>query len=123
MARVKRGTTRTSKRKNVLKQTKGYYAGSKNLIKHAKTAVKKAGQRAYDHRKLKKRTRRALWQVKIGAAVKPLGMSYSVFIGGLAKKNILLDRKILSDIAQNHPELFEKIAAEVKGVIDKGAKK
>lgn len=123
MARVKRGSTRTAKRKRILKAAKGYHAGRKNLIKEAKQAVKKSGQRAYDHRKQKKRTRRALWQIKISAAVKPLGMSYSVFIGGLAKKNILLDRKVLADIAQNYPEVFAKIAEEVKGVVDKAAKK
>ncbi|HLD21478.1 MAG TPA: 50S ribosomal protein L20 [Patescibacteria group bacterium] len=119
MPRVKRGSTHTAKRKKWKKQTKGYYAGRKNLAKQARVAVKKSGQRAYDHRKLKKRTRRSVWQIKIGAATKMNGMSYSIFIGGLTKKNILLDRKILADIAENHPELFGKIVQEVKGVVGK----
>lgn len=114
MARVKRGGERTKKRRALLKKTKGYYGGKKNLTRHAKTAVKKAGQRAYNSRKLKKRDRRGLWQIKIGAAVKPLGMSYSVFMGTLKKKNITLDRKVLAQLAEHYPDVFAKIVDAVK---------
>lgn len=109
MARVKRGSVRTRKRGAVLKKAKGFSAGRKNITRQAKTAVKKAGQRAYDHRKLKKRTRRSLWQIKISAGAKLNGTSYSKLMGNLAKKNIGLDRKVLADLAENHPEAFAKI--------------
>ncbi len=114
MARVKRGSQRTRKRKKVQKQTKGFSAGRKNTTRLGKQAAKKAGQRAYDHRKLKKRQRRALWQIKINAAVREHDMSYSAFMGGLKKQQIEVDRKILANIAEHHPKLFAKIVAEVK---------
>jgi large subunit ribosomal protein L20 len=109
MPRVKRGVAHVKHRKNILKQTKGYKWGRKNLIKLAKTAINKAGVFAYRDRKNKKRTMRGLWQIRISAAVKMLGLSYSKFIGFLKKNKIELDRKILSDLAQNHPPIFEKI--------------
>lgn len=112
MARVKRGSERTAKRKKILKQAKGFSAGRKNITRQAKTAVKKAGQRAYDHRKLKKRTRRGLWQIKISAAAKENGMSYSALMGALTKKNVVLDRKVLATIAQHHPKVFAAIVKE-----------
>ncbi len=114
MARVKGGPKRTQRRKGVLKQTKGFSAGRKNLTRQAKTAAKKAGQRAYDHRKLKKRQFRALWQIKIGAGARQNGVSYSKFMGGLKRQNIELDRKILADFAQHHPELFTKVVEAAK---------
>jgi large subunit ribosomal protein L20 len=114
MARVKRGVTRTKRRKAILKQAKGFSQGRKNLTREAKTAVKKAGQRAFDHRKQKKRTRRAGWQIKISAAAKLNGTSYSKFIGALKKNAIEIDRKILGLIAEEHPELFVKIVDSVK---------
>ncbi|MBI2410775.1 MAG: 50S ribosomal protein L20 [Candidatus Kerfeldbacteria bacterium] len=114
MARVKRGSSHTKHRSGILKQAKGYYAGRKNLIRQAKNAVRKSGQRAYDHRKQKKRTRRALWQVKINAAARAAGINYSTFMNALTKKNILVDRKILATLAEHHPALFDKIVAEVK---------
>lgn len=114
MARVKRGSVRTQKRKNFLKKAKGFQAGRKNITRLAKTAVKKAGQRAYDHRKLKKRQMRGLWQMKIGAAAKLLGTSYSKLMGGLQKANVELDRKVLADLAENNPKVFEAIVNEAK---------
>lgn len=114
MPRVKGGTTRIKKRKKVLEMTKGYKWGRKKLIKLAKTAINKAGQHAYADRKKKKRDFRALWQVRINNAVRQLGMNYSTFIGGLTKKNIEIDRKVLSDLAINNPEVFKKIVEEVK---------
>ncbi|PIW36603.1 MAG: 50S ribosomal protein L20 [Candidatus Kerfeldbacteria bacterium CG15_BIG_FIL_POST_REV_8_21_14_020_45_12] len=109
MARVKGGPKRTQRRKSLLKKTKGFSAGRKNLTRQAKTAAKKAGQRAFDHRKLKKRQFRALWQIKISAGAKLNGTSYSKLMGNLKKHNIELDRKILADMAEHHPELFSKI--------------
>lgn len=114
MARVKRGSQRTQKRRKVLKKAKGFSQGRKNVYRQAKQATKKAGQRAYDHRKLKKRQFRRLWQIKIGAAAKLNGMSYSSFMGALKKKEIGLNRKMLADIAEHNPELFAKIVEEVK---------
>lgn len=116
--RVKRGTSHTKKRKRLLKKTKGFRAGRKNLIRLAKTAVLKAGVHAYNDRKRKKRTRRGLWQIKINAAVRPYGLSYSKFINLLKKNKIELDRKVLADLAEHETEVFEAIvklvAKEVK---------
>lgn len=102
------------RRKNILKRVKGFEQGRKSLLKLAKTADTKAGAHAYVGRKVKKRINRALWSVKINAALRSLGTTYSVFIGTLKKKEIALDRKVLSQIAEHHPSIFEKIVAEVK---------
>jgi large subunit ribosomal protein L20 len=115
MPRVKGGTTRIKKRKNVLEKTKGYKWGRKKLTKLAKTAINKAGQHAYADRKKKKRDFRALWQIRINNAVRELGMNYSTFIAGLKKEKIEIDRKMLSEIAMKNPEVFKKIVDEVKG--------
>ncbi|OGY85801.1 MAG: 50S ribosomal protein L20 [Candidatus Kerfeldbacteria bacterium RIFOXYA2_FULL_38_24] len=114
MARIKRGSERTKKRGNLLKRAKGFYAGRKNSTRLAKQATKKAGQRAFDDRKLKKRDFRALWQIKISAATKAQGLSYSAFMGALKKEKIELDRKILSQLAEYNPEIFSQIIAKVK---------
>ncbi len=114
MPRVKRGTQHVKRRKAIMKRVKGYEAGRKNLIKLAKTAETKAGAHAYRDRKLKKRENRRLWQVKINAAVRARDMSYSKFIGALKTNNIAIDRKVLSQIAEYHPNVFTKIVEEVK---------
>jgi len=114
MPRVKRGNVRTKKRKKVLKQTKGYRWGRKNKIKLAKTAVLKAGQHAFRGRKEKKRTRRQLWQVQINAAIRPFGLSYSKFIDLLKKANIEIDRKMLSQLANEQPDVFAKLVSTLK---------
>ncbi|MBI2263206.1 50S ribosomal protein L20 [Candidatus Berkelbacteria bacterium] len=115
MVRVKRGTMVLKRHKKILKQAKGFRHGRKNLIKRAKEALLKAGVYAYRDRRAKKRVFRRLWNVKINAAVRPYGFSYSRFIAGLKKAEITLDRKILADLAENHPEEFEKIVEKVKG--------
>ena len=97
------------RRKNILAQTKGYMWGRKSKLKLAKTAILKAGKNAYRDRRLKKRDMRGLFQTRIGAAVKPLGTSYSKFIGNAKKAGITLDRKILSMIAMKYPEAFKAI--------------
>jgi len=114
MPRVKRGVHHVTRRKNILRRAKGYNAGRKNLIKHAKTATTKAGVHAYFGRKEKKRNYRGLWQVRISAAVKPLGLSYSKFIGLLHKNKIEIDRKILAQLTSEQPKIFEAIVKEVK---------
>lgn len=114
MPRVKRGTTHVKRRKTLLKKVKGFKWGRKNKIKLAKTAVTRAGVNAYRGRKQKKRDQRTTWNIQINAAVRPYEMSYSKFINALKVKNIGLNRKVLSEVAQNYPEVFEKIMEAVK---------
>lgn len=114
MARVKRGKVRAKKRKKILSKAKGYKWGRKKKIRLAKPAIKKAGVYAYRDRKVKKRTNRGLWQVKLNAAVRKHGLTYSKFIAALKKNKIDLDRKILSQIAEKNPEVFAKIVEKVK---------
>jgi|SRR5688572_6250175 len=114
MPRVKRGKTHLKRRKALLAQTKGYMWGRKSKIKLAKIAVLKAGKNAYRDRRLKKRDMRGLWQTRINAAVRPLGLSYSKFMGSLHKAGITLDRKILSQIAAQSPEAFKAIVDAAK---------
>ncbi len=114
MPRVKRGTIHTKKRRKLLSKTKGYKWGRKNLIKQAKEAVVKAGAHAFVDRKKKKRTMRALWQIKIGAFVREHGLSYSKFINLLKINKIELDRKILADLAVNNKKVFKNILEEIK---------
>jgi large subunit ribosomal protein L20 len=116
MVRVKRGTTANKRRKNVLKQTKGFRWGRKSKYKLAKDALKHALRYSYRDRKVKKRDFRGLWQIKINAACKKQGISYSRFINALKKKNIELDRKILAQLIEKEPKIFEKIVEEVKEV-------
>lgn len=114
MPRVKGGVNRTKRRRNILKRTKGFEAGRKNLIRLAKTAETKAGAHALRDRRRKKAQIRTLWQTRINAAIRPYEMSYSKFIGALKSKKNQLDRKVLSAIANEYPEVFAKIVASVK---------
>ncbi len=114
MTRVKRGTTSLKRRKNVLKQTKGYRHARSSKERAAREAIVHAGAHAFAHRRDKKSDFRRLWQIKIGAAVKPLGFSYSRFIGALKKKNIAIDRKILADLAEYNPDVFARVVEEAK---------
>ena len=114
MPRVKRGKNHLKRRKNLLKQTKGYKWGRKSKIKLARVAMLKAGVYAYRDRRTKKRLARQLWQIKIGAASRDSGVSYSKLLGALHKAKIDLDRKILADLAEKHPAVFAKIAEAVK---------
>ncbi|OGM92373.1 50S ribosomal protein L20 [Candidatus Wolfebacteria bacterium RIFCSPHIGHO2_01_FULL_48_22] len=113
MTRVKRGTIAHKKREKLLKKTKGYRWGRKSKERAAKEALLHAQSRMFRGRKEKKRVFRALWQVRLNAAVRKEGMTYSRFIDALKKKNIALDRKVLSEIARTKPEAFKKIVAEV----------
>ncbi|MCR4278473.1 MAG: 50S ribosomal protein L20 [bacterium] len=112
MPRVKRGTQHVKRRKNILARTKGMMWGRKSKIRLARVAALKAGVYAYRDRRNKKRSMRRLSQVQINAGVRELGTSYSRFINALKLKNIALDRKVLSQMAQKYPKVFEKI---VKG--------
>ena len=114
MPRVKRGVTARARHKKVLSQAKGFRGRRKNVYRIAKQAVMKAGQYAYRDRRQKKRQFRSLWITRINAAVRELGMSYSVFMAGLKRANIDIDRKVLADIAVADKAAFAKIAGQVK---------
>lgn len=109
MTRVKRGTMKNKRRKNILVQTKGFRFGRSTKVAQATEALAHAGAYSFAHRKDKKADARSLWTLRINAAVKPMGLSYSRLIDGMKKKNISIDRKILSDLAQNNPETFSRI--------------
>jgi len=114
MPRVKRGVTARARHKKVLDLAKGYRGRRGNVYRIAKEAVMKAGQYAYRDRRTKKRDFRALWIVRINAAVRELGMSYSVFINGLKKAEIDIDRKVLADLAVHDRAAFNRIAEQAK---------
>ncbi|WP_374450650.1 50S ribosomal protein L20 [Cloacibacterium normanense] len=103
-----------ARRKKVLKQAKGFFGRRKNVWTVAKNAVEKAMQYAYRGRKEKKRSFRGLWITRINAGTREHGMSYSQFIGALKKNNIELNRKVLADLAMNHPEAFKAVVDQVK---------
>ena len=113
MSRVKRGTIAIKRRRNVLAQVKGYRFGRSKKERQAREAIVHAGAHAFAHRKDKKSDRRRLWQVKINATLREMNMSYSKFMGAMKKKGILLDRKVLADLAENHPTIFAKIVKSV----------
>ena len=114
MTRVKRGVIKNKRKKNILSQAKGFRFGRSTKTAQAKDALRHAGNYSFAHRKDKKADARSLWTTRINAAIRPFEMTYSKFIDILKKKNIILDRKILSDIAMNHPETFARIVKEVK---------
>lgn len=113
MTRVKVGIIKNKRRKNILSQTKGFRFGRSSKVIQAKDALLHAGNYAFAHRKDKKADARRLWTTRINAAIRPFGLSYSKFIDSLKKKNIMVDRKILSDIAKNNPETFERIVKSI----------
>ena len=102
------------RRKKVLKQTKGNFLGRRNLLTVAKNTLEKGLAYAYDGRKNKKGEYRGIWIQRINAAVREHGMSYSEFIGKMNKKGLLLNRKVLADLAMNHPTAFDAIVETVK---------
>ena len=121
MARVKRGVTAHAKHKKVLKAAKGFYGRRKNTIRIAKQAVEKANQYAFRDRKRRKRTFRALWIQRLNAAVRPFGLTYSQFIHGLAKAEITVDRKVLSDLAIHEPAAFQALVEKAKAALPAAA--
>jgi len=114
MVRVKRGIQVRKRHKNIIAQAKGYRNVRKNVFSHAKIAVMKAGLNAYRDRRRKKREFRRLWNVRINAAVRPLGINYSRFINAMYKKEVKLNRKVLSNLAITNPEVFKNIVNFVK---------
>jgi len=114
MPRSKNAVASRARRKKILDQAKGYYGKRKNVYTVAKNIVEKGLTYSYVGRKLKKREYRQLWIARINAAVREEGMTYSQFINKLSVKGIDLNRKVLADLAMNHPEAFKAIVAKVK---------
>lgn len=114
MPRVKRGTQHVKRRNSLLARVKGFKWGRKSKIRLARPAMLKAGVYAFRDRRAKKRSFRNLWTLKINAAVRNYGLSYSRFINALKKANVAIDRKVLAEIAEKQPTMFEKIVASVK---------
>lgn len=114
MTRVKKAVNALKNRRNVLRQTKGFRFRRSTNEAAANEALAHAGAYAFAHRRDKKGDFRRLWNVKINAALRPLGFSYSKFIGAAKKKNIELDRKALAHLAEHKPEVFARIVAKVK---------
>ena len=115
MPRVKRGTTRRDRRKKILKLASGFRGTKSKLHRSAKESVQKALKYSMRDRRVRKRDFRRLWIVRIGAAAKLNGISYSHLIHGLKKSGVDLDRKILADLAVKEPEAFAKLATTAKG--------
>ena len=114
MARVKRGTTAKKRRKNVLKQAKGFHWGRSKKYRLAKDALRHAWEHSFRDRKTKKRNYRKLWAIKISGGVREHGISYSTFLPLLKKHKVALDRKILAELRENHPKTFQKLVDHVK---------
>lgn len=117
MPRVKRGVTARARHKKVLALAKGYRGRRKNVYRIAKQAVMKAGQYAYRDRRQRKRQFRQLWIVRINAAARQNGLSYSKFMNGLKKAAIVIDRKVLADLAVFDQATFAQLAAQAKAAL------
>jgi large subunit ribosomal protein L20 len=117
MPRVKRGVTARARHKKVIDAAKGYRGRRKNVFRIAKQAVMRAGQYAYRDRRNKKRVFRALWIARINAAVRQYDVTYSVFMNGMKRSGVELDRKVLSDMAINDKPAFAAIVARIKTVV------
>lgn len=117
MARVKRGVTARARHKKTLAKAKGYYGARSRVYRVAKQAVTKAAQYAYRDRRLKKRDFRSLWIVRINAAAREHGLSYSVFMNCMKKLSIQIDRKVLADIAVHDRAAFASLAAQANATL------
>ena len=117
MPRVKRGVTAHARHKKVIAQAKGFRGRRGNVFRIAKEAVMKAGQYAYRDRRQKKRQFRALWVIRINAAAREMGLTYSTFMNGLKKASIEVDRKVLAHLAVADKAAFAKIANQVKATL------
>lgn len=113
MARVKKGQNALKTRRNILKQVKGYRFGRSKKERQAYEAISHAGTYAFAHRRDKKGDFRRLWNVRLGAFLKENNISYSKFIDAIKKKEIALNRKVLSEIAHSHPTTFKQILAKI----------
>lgn len=114
MARVKGGVTALKRRRKILSQTKGYIFGRSKKKKQAIEAIHHAHLHAFAHRKDKKNDFRRLWTTRLNAALRAAGLKYNTFMKNLKDKNVLLNRKMLSEIADKRPETFERFLAKVK---------
>ena len=121
MPRVKRGTVRRAKRKKLLSRAKGFYQTKSKLYRAAKEAVDTAGKYAFVGRKQKKRDYRRLWVVRINAAARENGMTYSQLMRGLKAAGVTIDRKMLADMAATHSTAFAKVAAQAKAALPSAA--
>ena len=117
MARVKRGVVARRSHKKILKQAKGYYGARSRVLRVAKQAVTKAGQYSYRDRRVKKRTFRQLWITRINAQARNEGISYSQFIAGLKKADIVLDRRVLADLAVHDKAGFAAVVEKAKAAL------
>ena len=117
MPRVKRGSKRRIRRKKILDRASGFFLTKSKLYRSAKESVERALKYAYTGRKLKKRQFRSLWIVRIGAAARLNGMSYSQFINGLRKSGMELDRKVLADLAVQDPAAFKSLAEQSRSAL------
>jgi large subunit ribosomal protein L20 len=117
MARIKRGVTTHARHKKIIKMAKGYRGRSKNCFRIAVQRVEKALQYAYRDRRNKKRDIRALWIQRINAAVREYGLKYSIFIHGLSKAEIEIDRKVMAHLAVHEPDSFKEIVEKVRAVL------
>ncbi|WP_203290755.1 50S ribosomal protein L20 [Maricaulis parjimensis] len=117
MSRVTSGPATAKRHKKVIKAAKGYYGRRKNTFRAAVQAVEKAGQYAYRDRRAKKRNFRGLWIQRINAGAREHGMTYSVFMNGLSKAGIEVDRKVLSDIAIREPEAFKALVDQARAAL------
>ena len=113
MTRVKRGTTSMKRRRNVLRQTKGFRNKRGSKEREAREALVKAGSHAFAHRKDKKNDFRHLWTVRMTAGLKKHDLSYSKFMGMMKKKGIMLNRKMIALLAEEHPAVFDRLVKEV----------
>ena len=114
MVRIKRGKTTIKRRRNVLKQTKGFKWGRKSKERAAAEALLHAYTHAFHDRRKKKGVQRKVWAIRINAAARTEGVSYSKLIGSLKKANIVLNRKMLANLAEHHPTVFAKVLESVK---------
>jgi large subunit ribosomal protein L20 len=117
MPRVKRGTKRRAKRKKILERASGYFLTKSKLYRAAKESVERGLKFAYSGRKQKKRQYRSIWIVRIGAAARQNGLSYSQFMNGLKRSGVELDRKILADLAANDSAAFSTLATQAKAAL------
>ncbi|MFY0638399.1 50S ribosomal protein L20 [Maricaulis maris] len=117
MSRVTSGPATAKRHKSVIKKAKGYYGRRKNTFRVAVQAVEKAGQYAYRDRRAKKRSFRALWIQRINAGVRQYDMTYSVFMNGLTKAGIEVDRKVLADIAMHEPDAFKALVDQARAAL------
>lgn len=113
MTRVKRGTISLKRRRNVLKQAKGFRHGAKSKERKAIETLRKAGKHAFNDRRKKKGVKRALWQIKISAGLRGTGISFSKFMKMVSTKESALDRKVLAQIAEQNPESFKRVVDQI----------